>query len=88
MAAIYDNQSITLADGLQGSDICDAAVQAAFRIAYERDEDIVLMDDDGVWIVHPDGTCTASIAVLVEDDEWMRHPDTDEITPSTPRNEA
>lgn len=44
-----------LADGLQGSMVCDEAINAALRIAIDRDEAVVLYDDDGVWIVGPDG---------------------------------
>lgn len=57
MAAIYnmlDGTAIT--QGLQGCSVCDEAIQAARRIAADRGEDVHLVDDDGEWIVHPDGT--------------------------------
>ena len=58
MAEIYDYETgdaITV--GLQGSRVCDEAIQAARRIAADRNEPVELHDDDGVWLVHPDGDC-------------------------------
>lgn len=56
MAAIYDTiTGDTIADGLQGCDRCDEAIRAAIRIAAERNADVHLVDDDGDWIVHPNG---------------------------------
>jgi hypothetical protein len=56
MAAIYtqeDGSEIT--GGLQGCMVCDEAIQAARRIAADRGEAVVLADDDGEWLVHPNG---------------------------------
>lgn len=54
MAKIYDvvtGDAITV--GLQGCEVCDEAMQAAHRIADECGGDVLLVDDDGEWIVHP-----------------------------------
>lgn len=54
MAAIYDTETgdeITV--GLQGCNVCDEAINAAKRIADSLGEDVLLVDDDGEWIVHP-----------------------------------
>lgn len=54
MAEIYDTvtgNEITV--GLQGCNICDEAIRAAQRIADERGHDVLLVDDDGEWYVHP-----------------------------------
>ena len=60
MAAIYEMDSGDLiTDGLQGCVKCDEAIQAAERAADRRGTDVLLVDDDGEWIVHPrrdDGT--------------------------------
>lgn len=56
MATISDMQGQYLSQGLQGRNACDAAIQAARRMAAERNEDVLLDDDDGEWIVHPDGS--------------------------------
>lgn len=54
MATIYDMKTGDLiAGGLQGCNVCDAAIQAAQRIADDRGCDVHLEDDDGEWIVHP-----------------------------------
>ena len=54
MATIYDYvEGYTLADGLQGSDVCDEAILAAKRRADDRGSAVVLADDDGYWIVYP-----------------------------------
>jgi len=56
MAAIYNVQTgDTIASGLNGSKLCDQAVQIAWRIAVERGETVVLEDDDGDWLIHPNG---------------------------------
>ncbi len=60
MAAIYTLDSETITEGLQGCSVCDEALQIARRIAAERAETVVLDDDDGLWLVAPDGTCTES----------------------------
>lgn len=57
MAAIYDmTTGDVITDGLQGSDRCDEAIQAARRIAADRGEDVELIDDGDSWVVHPDGS--------------------------------
>lgn len=57
MSAIYDLETgNTITEGLQGSDVCNTAIQAAQSIAKDRGEPVQLSDDDGDWIVHPDGS--------------------------------
>lgn len=56
MANIYSMNAEYLTEGMQGCTVCDEAIQAAKMIANERDEDVMLEDDDGNWIVHPDGS--------------------------------
>lgn len=57
MAAIYHFQTAeTLSAGLQGSNHCDEARRAARNIAAQRQETVVLEDDDGNWAVAPDGS--------------------------------
>lgn len=56
MANIYSIDGMYLAEGMQGSSVCDEAWLAAKSIAAERDEDVMLEDDDGNWIIHPDGS--------------------------------
>lgn len=56
MATIYNSEAYPITDGLQGSDICDDAIRTALRIAADRDESVFLDDDDGLWLVEPDGT--------------------------------
>ena len=56
MATIYDYEDATLlADGLQGASGCDEAPRCAGAYAVDRGDPVVLEDDDGVWLVHPDG---------------------------------
>ena len=48
----YTGDLIT--DGLQGSTVCDEALQIAKEIAERRDTPVLLGDDDGEsWIVYP-----------------------------------
>jgi hypothetical protein len=57
MATIYDGETaVTITECLQGSTVCDEAIQAAKRIAADREEDVILDDDDGYWLVSQDGT--------------------------------
>lgn len=57
MASIYDYWDGTLiTGGLQGSNVCDEAIDTAKYLADHRDEPVHLEDDDGEWIVHPDGS--------------------------------
>jgi hypothetical protein len=57
MATIFDNNGDELTAGLQGSSVCDEALMAAREFAKERDETVLLEDDDGRWLVHPNGKC-------------------------------
>ena len=58
MAEIYDYETgDELTAGLQGSSVCDEAIQAARWLAADRGEPVELHDDDGEWLVHPDGDC-------------------------------
>jgi len=56
-ATIYSTDGEHIAQGLQGCNVCDEALQHARRVAKERDEGVVLEDDDGNWLVYPDGSC-------------------------------
>ncbi|MFM1991296.1 MAG: hypothetical protein RJA99_4253 [Pseudomonadota bacterium] len=56
MATIYTTDGDYLSQGLQGSDVCDHAIQTARMWAEQRNEAVVLEDDDGVWLVQPDGS--------------------------------
>lgn len=56
MAHIEDMHGNTITGGLQGCIVCDDAVIAARSIAFRRRVCVLLVDDDGDWIVHPDGT--------------------------------
>ena len=56
MSAIYDYETgDEITDGLQGSSVCDEAMKLAVQLARDRLEPVVLVDDDGTWIVHTDG---------------------------------
>ena len=56
MAAIYDRITDNpITEGLQGCEVCDEAIIAARNIARRRNEEVLLVDDDGDWIVFPDG---------------------------------
>ena len=56
MAAIYHYQTgDVITEGLPGSEICDEAWRCALEMARERNEPVVLDDDDGCWVIHPDG---------------------------------
>ena len=55
MASIYSGNGNTLTEGLQGCNVCDAAIQSALRLAKTLEEPVYLDDDDGEWTVHPDG---------------------------------
>lgn len=57
MTAIYDYETgAELTCGLQGSSVCDEAIHAALRIAAARATPVELHDDDGHWLVEPDGS--------------------------------
>jgi hypothetical protein len=53
MARIYSHDGYLAADGLQGCETCDEALQLAQRIADEWGEAVELEDDDGTWRVYP-----------------------------------
>lgn len=56
MAEIYDAETgDLLTAGLQGCSVCDEALIAATNLARDLNRDVHLSDDDGEWIVHPDG---------------------------------
>lgn len=56
MAAIYTLDGNEICAGLQGSNVCDAAIIAARNHAANLGADVHLVDDDGEWIVHADGS--------------------------------
>jgi len=56
MADIYTMDAEEITIGLQGSAVCDEAVQAAKRIAKDRGETVRLEDDGALWDVNPDGS--------------------------------
>jgi len=58
MATIYDMDAMELTCGLQGSVVCDEAIQCARRMAADREESVILEDDDVLYQVDTDGTIT------------------------------
>lgn len=57
MATIYRAKNGEhLSEGLQGSSVCDEAMIAAVADAKHLGEDVILEDDDGTWLVSPDGS--------------------------------
>lgn len=71
MATIYTMDGYYAAEGLQGSDVCDEAIQIARSIAKERGETVRLEDDDGHWDVDPDGSVS-------EADPWPSDEESDD----------
>ena len=63
MAEIYSQDGNEITVGLQGSIVCDEAMQAAKVIAMDRGEAVRLEDGGESWDVHPDGT-------VEEADSW------------------
>ena len=62
MAAIYDYKTgNTITEGLQGCNTCDQAINMAIEMAAERGVPVVLEDDDGNWLVKPDGSPSSEI---------------------------
>ena len=59
IATITDIDGNILSDGLQTCDMCDVAIQSAYRRAEERGEDVILYDADGDWRVTPAGDATS-----------------------------
>lgn len=61
MASILNYQTGEyITQGLGGCNTCDQAIQTARKMAKDRQEPVVLDDDDGQWIVQPDGTVEES----------------------------
>lgn len=61
MASILDYQTGEyITQGLQGCKTCDEAIQMARRMAAERQKPVVLDDDDGQWVIQPDGSAEES----------------------------
>ena len=79
MAAIYDLDGETITDGLQGCFICSEAEQVAIKIAEYDDAPVILVDDDGDWMVHPTGE--------IEAFEWDDPVVDDDPTPAKPYRE-
>ena len=75
MATIYDAETaVTITGGFQGCTVCDEAIQAAKRIAAEREEDVILDDDDGYWLVDSDGDVRAIEAAEAKSIGFDPHP--------------
>jgi hypothetical protein len=56
MAALYDlNSGHTITEGVQGSSVCNDALNMAKAIAKERRRTVILDDDDGEWLIGPSG---------------------------------
>lgn len=53
MASVYSMDGDEITVGLQGCNVCDAAIRSACRIADQRGESVELHDDDGRWQVYP-----------------------------------
>jgi len=65
MATIYDlNNGYVVADGLQGSDVCDEAARVAIDAARDLKRTVVLEDDDGDWLIGPRGSTKRFTAAL------------------------
>tara|TARA_Y100000310_G_scaffold339131_1_gene430859 strand:- start:58 stop:249 length:192 start_codon:yes stop_codon:yes gene_type:complete len=58
MANIYDENGNYLAQGLQGCNKCDEAWQSAVAFARQKNEDVILEDDDGDWLIDNHGRRT------------------------------
>jgi len=63
MADIYTMNGEEITMGLQGSSVCDEAIQAAKATAKDREETVRLEDDGELWDVSPDGS-------VEEGDKW------------------
>ncbi len=61
-ADIYAADGSEITAGLQPSRFCDEAINLARELAAERNETLLLCDDDGDWLVAPDGKCTQTVA--------------------------
>jgi hypothetical protein len=58
MAKIYNQDGYVLTEGLQGCTVCSEAIQVAQSMARDRNEPVILEDDDGTWLVPVDGLAT------------------------------
>lgn len=77
MAEIYDTETDDMiTGGLNGSRKSDEAIQLARRIAAERGETVLLVDD-GEWLVEPDGECSPAPSIP-NDEEDEAHEDDEE----------
>ena len=68
MASIYNNSGETITLGLNGCNVSDETLQIARRQAAEREEAVILNDDDGEWVVNPDGSTQEFTAAMKR--EW------------------
>lgn len=76
MATIYTYKSTDpIAEGLQGAFCCDEAIRAARTIAKESGAPVVLDDEDGVWLVQPNGDATECDREAWESDGICREPE-------------
>jgi hypothetical protein len=55
MATIYDKNGEHLTQGLQGSAVCDEAIQCARRLAARGGETVCVDDDGEYYAVEADG---------------------------------
>lgn len=61
MAEVFDYETgAPMTAGLQGCKVCDEALIAARNIAKDHGKPVLLVDDDGEWIVQPNGDCAAA----------------------------
>lgn len=63
VASIFTMFGEKITTGLPVSAVSDEAFRAAQRIAAHRGEAVVLADDDGEWIIQPDGSATLTTDV-------------------------
>lgn len=73
MAEIYDRETgAPITVGLQGCKRSNEAIQSATRLARLRGASVLLIDDDGEWIIHPDGDVELNHEVdqIILDDGW------------------
>ena len=68
-ASVYDENGNYITQGLQPSAVCDEAIITAKSIAADREKEVILEDDDGYWMVSPDGGVRATTAKEIGFDE-------------------